>query len=98
MIKIDFEFNAEPYGVFRDALHLPDDHEFSEAEIEVLKQQRFDNWMAIINAPPSDEPVVEETPPLPTINIAGVDYMLLEGAPLAGQSLIEVNGSWYYKV
>ena len=100
MIKIDFEFDAEPYGVFRDALHLSEDHGLSEAEIEILKQQRFDNWMSIVNAPASEEPVIEETviAPAPTINIAGVDYALLEGVPLAGQTLIEVNNSWYYKV
>jgi hypothetical protein len=98
MIKIDFEFDAQPYGTFRDALHLPEDHGLSDIEIDVLKQERFDNWMAIINAPPSDEPVVEEAKPVRIINIAGVDYMLLEEVPLSGQSLIEVNGHWYYKV
>lgn len=100
MIKIDFEFDAEPYGVFRDALHLPEDHGLSDVEIQALKQERFDNWMAIVNPPVSSTPVVEEipTPPPATINIAGVDYALLEGAPIAGQALIEVNGNWYYKV
>lgn len=98
MIKIDFEFDAAPYGVFRDALHLPEDHTLTDAEIDALKQERFDNWMAVVNAPSADEPIVEETPIPTTINIAGVDYALLEGAPLAGQSLIEVNSHWYYKV
>jgi hypothetical protein len=98
MIKIDFEFDAQPYGTFRDALHLPDDHGLSDTEVEALKQERFDNWLAIVNAPPSDEPV-EETPASPaTINIAGVEYALLEGLPLSGQTLIEVNSRWYYKV
>jgi hypothetical protein len=50
MIKIDFEFDS-PHGVFRDALHLPEDHTFTDAEIEAMKQQRFDNWIAIITAP-----------------------------------------------
>jgi hypothetical protein len=59
MIKIDFEFDST-YGVFRDALHLPEDHTFTEAEIESMKQQRFDNWWAIVNPPPSD--VVDVTP------------------------------------
>lgn len=98
MIKIDFEFEAEPYGVFRDALYLSEDHNLSDEEIEALKKERFDNWMAIINAPPSEEAVVEEVIPPATINIAGVDYALLQGVPLAGQTLIEVNGNWYYKV
>jgi hypothetical protein len=48
MVKIDFEFDS-PYGVFRDALHLPDDHGLSDDEIQALKQQRFDNWLAIVN-------------------------------------------------
>lgn len=61
MIKIDFEFDSQ-YGVFRDALHLPDDHGMTEAEIQAMKQQRFDNWIAIVTAPPAEE-VVEETPP-----------------------------------
>jgi hypothetical protein len=47
MIKIDFEFDS-PYGVFRDALHLPDDHGLSEAQIEAMKQQRFDYWLAFV--------------------------------------------------
>ena len=61
MIKIDFEFNSD-YGVFRDALHLPDDHGLSDAEISAMKQQRFDNWIAIINAVPTEEIPTEEIP------------------------------------
>lgn len=58
MIKIDFEFES-PYGVFRDALHLPDDHIFTEDEITAMKQQRYDNWWAIVNPPPAEEPQAE---------------------------------------
>jgi hypothetical protein len=54
MIKIDFEFDSS-YGVFRDALHLPEDHGLSEAQIEALKQERLDNWLAILSMP--QEPV-----------------------------------------
>jgi len=54
MIKIDFEFDSQ-YGKFADALHLPDDHGLSNAQIEALKQERLDNWLAILNAP--QEPV-----------------------------------------
>jgi hypothetical protein len=68
MIKIDFEFDST-YGVFRDALHLPEDHTFTDAEIQAMKQQRFDNWWAAVNAlsseeaPPSPPPFsFEETP------------------------------------
>ena len=47
MIKIDFEFDSQ-YGVFRDALHLPDDHGLNHEEIQALKQQRIDNWIAFV--------------------------------------------------
>ena len=67
MIKIDFEFESK-YGVFRDALHLPDDHGMTDEQIAAMKQQRFDNWIAIIEAPPVEapveEPVQEEQPPV----------------------------------
>ena len=58
MVKIDFQFDT-PHGKFSDALHLPDNHGFSEAQIQAMKEQRRDNWIAIVTAPP-----VEETPPV----------------------------------
>jgi hypothetical protein len=58
-MKIDFSFDTQ-YGKFCDALHLPDDHTFTESEIDAMKQQRLDNWIAVITAPfPEDE----ELPP-----------------------------------
>ena len=57
-MKIDFEFDT-PHGMFRDALHLPDDHTFTDAEIQAMKQQRVDNWIAVVTAPPVEE-VIEE--------------------------------------
>lgn len=57
MVKIDFEFDT-PHGMYRDALYLPEDHTFTDDEIQAMKQQRVDNWIAIVTAPP-----VEETPP-----------------------------------
>lgn len=59
MIKIDFEFDTL-HGVFRDALHLPDDHSFTEEEILAMKVQRRDNWITIVTAPPVEEPPVQE--------------------------------------
>jgi hypothetical protein len=53
-MKIDFEFNTQ-YGLFRDALHLPDDQTFTDEEIQAMKQQRVDNWIAVVTAPPVDE-------------------------------------------
>lgn len=55
-MKIDFTING-----FSDALILPDDHGFSDAEIEAMKQTRYDNWQIFINTPvefvPSEEDV-----------------------------------------
>jgi hypothetical protein len=51
MIKIDFEFDT-PNGIFKDAIHLPENHELSEIDITALKQQRLDNWLAIVNPAP----------------------------------------------
>lgn len=97
MIKIDFEYNTK-YGMFRDALYLPEDHTFTEADIESMKEQRRDNWIAIVSAPP----VESETPVLPevtnTIEIAGEKYTKLEGIPPSGAKLIEISGVWYLKV
>lgn len=59
MVKIDFEFDSQ-YGVFRDALHLPDGHGMTDDQIQAMKQQRFDNWLAIVNPPPTEEPPVQE--------------------------------------
>jgi hypothetical protein len=58
-MKIDFSFSSQ-YGTFSDALHLPDDHAFTDVEIEAMKQQRFDNWIAVITAPPTEETLSEE--------------------------------------
>ena len=38
-IKIDFEFETQ-HGKFSDALHLPDDHNFTEEEIQAMKEQQ----------------------------------------------------------
>jgi hypothetical protein len=53
-MKIDFTFETK-HGVYRDALYLDDDHSFTEQEIEVMKQERVDNWIAVIESPPAEE-------------------------------------------
>lgn len=45
MPQIIFEFDTQ-HGVFRDALNLPDDHNLTDEEIQSLKQERLDNWIA----------------------------------------------------
>jgi hypothetical protein len=49
LIKIDFEVETQ-HGVFRDALHLPNDHGFTDDEIEAMKQERVNNWIAFVTA------------------------------------------------
>jgi len=67
-MKIDFEVQTE-YGVFRDALHLTDDYTFTVEEIEAMKQQRVNNWIAVVTAP-----LIEEAEPK-YIEIDGVRYV-----------------------
>lgn len=53
-MKIDFEFQSE-YGTFRDAITLPDDHGMTDAELEAMKQARFNAWLAIVTPQPAEE-------------------------------------------
>jgi hypothetical protein len=61
MAKIDFQVETK-YGVFGDAIFVPDDAPMSIDEIEAEKQRRLDNWIAIIETPAVEEPVVPEEP------------------------------------
>lgn len=54
MIKINFEVNTN-VGIYKDALHLPEDHTFTDAEIETMKQQRVDNWLSIVDSLSAEE-------------------------------------------
>ena len=54
MAQIVFSFDS-PYGTFCDALNLPDDHGFSDAELDAMKQQRFDSWIAVVTNPPPED-------------------------------------------
>ena len=50
MIKIDFEkADSENRFVYKDALFLPEDHTFTDAEIEAMKQERFDKWLLVVS-------------------------------------------------
>jgi hypothetical protein len=57
MVKIEFKFDSE-FGVFRDAIVLPDNHGMSDAQIDSMKQQRFDAWLETVRL--SDEEISEE--------------------------------------
>jgi hypothetical protein len=50
-MKIDFEFETK-YGVFRDALHLADDHGLSDDELAAMQVARRDAWIAFVENPP----------------------------------------------
>ena len=50
--------------MYKDALILPEDHGLSDAEIEAMKQQRYDNWLIVINTPPQENQQVQEDQPL----------------------------------
>jgi len=57
---IDFVITQNNY-TFSDALILPDDHTFTDVELEAMKQARFDNWYTIITTPaenPEPDPQV----------------------------------------
>jgi hypothetical protein len=61
-IKINFTKTSDD-GVYSysDALHLPENHSFTDEEIEAMKQARFDKWLNMILNPPA--PVEEEVAP-----------------------------------
>lgn len=60
-VKIDFEFET-PYGKFADALWFSDEEPTpSDTEIEILKQQRLNDWLAALTAP-TQETLVEAPP------------------------------------
>ena len=52
-MKIDFEFTTE-FGVYRDALHLSDDHNFTAEQIEEMKRARVNNWLEFVRNPPQE--------------------------------------------
>lgn len=49
-MEIVFEFPSPYGGTFRDALILPVDHGLSEAELQAMKQARFDDFIAFVEA------------------------------------------------
>jgi len=53
---INFEISQDGYTL-KDAIVLEDNHTLTEAEIETMKQKRFNDWYAIVTAP--SEEVVE---------------------------------------
>ena len=49
-MTIEFEM-TDGINTLRDAIVLPEGVTMTDAEIEAMKQQRFDAWIKIITAP-----------------------------------------------
>ncbi len=60
-MQIRFSYETK-YGTYSDALNLPDDHNYTEQEIEAMKIARRDNWVSYIDNTQTQETPVEETP------------------------------------
>jgi hypothetical protein len=59
---VRFEFEIVKDGMtFRDAIVLPVGHGFTDAQIEEIKQKRFEDWYAIVTAPQLEEVIEEQT-------------------------------------
>jgi hypothetical protein len=54
-IQIVFEFTTR-HGTFRDALYLPADHGLTDEQIAEMQRERLNNWLAVVEAPPAEEP------------------------------------------
>jgi hypothetical protein len=78
-MQIVFEVDT-PHGKFADALYFEDDAVPDEATIETLKQERVDNWIAIITAPPAPD----------YVEIDGVQYEKIE---IDGQVVLKPVGA-----
>lgn len=73
MITIQFERETK-YGVYRDAITLPDDHTLTDTQIQAMMQQRADDWVAYVDNPPA--PATELKPE--TIEVDGVKYQKVD--------------------
>jgi len=80
MIKIDFEYETK-YGVYRDALYLPEDHTYTQDEITAMEQERVNAWVYAIENPPAPEPEI--------VVIDGVEYEKVE---IDGQIVLKPVG------
>lgn len=59
MITIEFEMTKDGM-TFRDAIVLEDSHTLSDANIETIKQKRFDDWYAIVTTSSEENEIISE--------------------------------------
>jgi len=78
-MKIDFEVETA-HGKFCDALYFEDDAVPDEATIEAMKQERVDNWIAVVTAPPAPD----------YVELDGVQYEKIE---IDGQVVLKPVGA-----
>jgi hypothetical protein len=50
MNKIDFEFQTH-YGIYRDALYLPDEYSYTQEQISEIKSERLRSWIQSVENP-----------------------------------------------
>jgi len=78
-MRIVFEVETA-YGRFCDALYFEDAAVPDEATIEAMKQERVDNWIAVVTAPPAPD----------LVEIGGVQYERIE---IDGQIVLKPVGA-----
>ena len=61
-MQIRFTYETK-YGTFSDALNLPDDNSYSDAELETMKEARRDSWIAFIDSTQVEVPTTDQTTP-----------------------------------
>ena len=54
-VQVDIEVMTER-GLYRDAVYFPVGAKPSDADIKIIARERVENWLAIVNAPPVEEP------------------------------------------
>jgi hypothetical protein len=59
-MQIRFTYDTK-FGPFSDALYLDEDHTFTDAQIEAMKQERLTNWLAVVD-PVIDPNIVDALP------------------------------------
>lgn len=72
MQQIIFEFDTQ-HGLFADALYLPDDHGLTDDQIQALKQERLDAWIATVDGSAAQSPQIA---PFVELNPDYVDSLL----------------------
>lgn len=54
-MQIRFQYQTK-YGIFGDSLNLPDDHTYTDAELETMKEQRRDLWLSYMDSAQAELP------------------------------------------